>query len=535
MKLDIARLGRTTAITGLIPSALAAALLLGGCGGGGGAANSGGSSGTGAQPPGPGPITDPVNPPAPGAGEPDAIPGENAVWGTYWNACAAPRTGLDASGKPYPDRQGTLLDELKFLRGWADRYYLWYNEIPTTIRMAGYTNALDYFAVLKTTALTPSGQPKDKYHFTYSTADWEALNNGIDFGYGITWSRSSATVPRTWLATVVEPGSPAAAAGVRRGDLLLAIDGIDFVNSGSKDAVAKLNAGLFPEADGEEHRFTLRRDGANIDIALKAAKVSVDPVKTVKTFDTATGKVGYIDFHSHNAVSEKELIDAFAQLKSAGVNDLVLDMRYNGGGLLYVASELAYMIAGPSATSGKVFERPQYNDKTPAQPAIPFRSTAWGFSAPNPAKAGTVLPYLGLRRVTVLTTPGTCSASESVINSLRGIDLEVNIIGAKTCGKPYAFTPTPNCGTTYFSIEFKGVNQKGFGDYADGMAPTCNVGDDMAHAQGDVQEGMLAAALSYNATGACPVNASSGARSQSLELVRPEAAAVAVMPLTRTP
>jgi C-terminal processing protease CtpA/Prc len=525
MKLDFARLGRMTAFARLIPSALAAALLLSACGGGGGSPGIGGSSDTGSQQPG-GPITDPG--PTPGSGGTDPIPDENAVWSTYWNMCATPRTGLDANGKPYPDKQGTLLDELKFLRGWADRYYLWYKEIPSTIHMADYSNALDYFAALKTTALTASGQPKDKYHFTYATADWEALNNGIDFGYGITWSRSSATAPRTWLATVVEPGSPAAAAGVRRGDLLLAIDGIDFVNSSAKDEVAKLNAGLFPETNGEIHRFTVRRDGAAIELSLTAAAVKVDPVKTVKTFDTATGKVGYIDFQSHNAVSEKELVDAFTQLRSAGVNDLVLDMRYNGGGLLYVASELAYMIAGPTATSGKVFERPQYNDKTPIQPAIPFRSTAYGFDAPNPVKGGTVLPYLGLRRVTVLTTPGTCSASESVINSLRGIDIEVNIIGDKTCGKPYAFTPTPNCGTTYFSIEFQGVNQKGFGDYADGMAPTCKVGDDLAHAQGDLQEGMLAAALSYNATGACPASSSAAARMQGLTLVRPQAAEVAI-------
>jgi C-terminal processing protease CtpA/Prc len=394
--------------------------------------------------------------------------------------------------------------------------------------MADYTNALDYFAVLKTNALTASGKPKDKYHFTYSTADWEALNNGIDLGYGITWSRGSATAPRTWLATVVEAGSPAAAAGIQRGDLLLTVDGVDFVNASDRASVDKINAGLFPEVEGASHSFTLRRNGANYNATMNATAVNVAPVKNTKVIDTASGKVGYIDFESHNAVSEKQLIDAFGTLKAAGVTDLVLDMRYNGGGLLYVASELAYMIAGPGPTSGKIFERPLYNDKTPTQPAIEFRSTAYGFPAPVPVKAGTPLPYLGLKRVTVLTTPGTCSASEAVVNSLRGIDVEVNLIGAKTCGKPYAFTPTPNCGTTYFSIEFQGVNQKGFGDYADGMAPTCSVGDDMTHALGDPAEGMLAAALSFNASKVCPASSSSGARIQSLQLVRPQAAEVAI-------
>jgi carboxyl-terminal processing protease len=535
-----------TAIARLFTSAFAAALLLAGCGGGGGAPNIGTSSGassssggTTTQPGGTGTGTDT------GAGTgtggtgggtatppPDPIPTENEVWGTYWNSCATPRTGVDASGHAFPDRQGTLLDELKFLRGWEDSYYLWYKEIPTTIHMADFSNALDYFAKLKTPALTPSGAAKDKYHFTYTTADWDALNNGLDLGYGITWSRNSATAPRNWLVTVVEVGSPAEAAGLKRGDLLLNVDGVDFVNGSDKASVDKINAGLFPKTEGENHVLTVRRNGVSLDVTMKAVTVSTNAVKIVKVIDTPAGKVGYMDFESHNNVSEKQLIDAINQLKTANVTDLVLDMRYNGGGLLYVASELAYMIAGPNQTSGKAFERLQYNDKQPAQSPLEFRSTAYGFSAPNPAKAGTVLPYLGLKRVTVLTTSNTCSASESVINGLRGVDVEVNLIGGQTCGKPYGFTPTPNCGTTYFSIEFEGVNNKGFGDYPDGLAATCKVSDDLAHSQGDPAEGMLAAALAYNQNKTCPAS-STGASMQPLEVVRPEASSIKVLPPRR--
>jgi hypothetical protein len=521
------RLGHTTAISRLITSALAAALLLAGCGGGGGAPNIGSTAGsTGNTGGGP---TQPGTGGGTGSIPPDPIPTANEVWNILANSCATPRTGLDSSGKPFPDRQGTLLDELKFLRGWADLDYLWYKEIPSDLHMADYSNKLDYFAKLKTPALTANGTPKDKYHFTYTTAEWEALNNGLDLGYGITWSRNSATAPRNWLVTVVEAGSPAATAGLKRGDLLLNVDGVDFVNGSDKASVDKINAGLFPEAEGESHTLTLRRNGASFNVTMKAVTVSEDAVKIVKVIDTPNGKVGYIDFETHNNVSEKQLIDAITQLKAANVTDLVLDMRYNGGGLLYVASELAYMIAGPVPTIGKTFERLQYNDKTPTQSPIGFRAAAYGFSAPNPAKPGTVLPYLGLKRVTVLTTPNTCSASESVINGLRGVDIEVNLIGGQTCGKPYGFTPVANCGTTYFSIEFMGVNDKGFGDYPDGLAPTCKVSDDLTRAQGDPAEGLLAAALAYNQTKTCPAS-SSGARMQSLEIVRPEVSTIKVLP-----
>jgi hypothetical protein len=225
----------------------------------------------------------------------------------------------------------------------------------------------------------------------------------------------------------------------------------------------------------------------------------------VRVIETTTGKVGYLLFNDHLAPSEAQLIAAMAQLKADGVSDLVLDLRYNGGGLLEVASELAYMIAGPSATTGATFERLLFNRKNPfglsdEQKKTPFHANSRGFSVP----AGQPLPQLGLSRVTVLTGPGTCSASESIINGLRGVDVTVTVVGETTCGKPYGFVPQDNCGTTYFAVQFSGVNHKGFGDYADGLAPTCAVPDDFSRALGDPAEHRLAAALAYRATGSCP-------------------------------
>jgi carboxyl-terminal processing protease len=175
------------------------------------------------------------------------------------------------------------------------------------------------------------------------------------------------------------------------------------------------------------------------------------------------------------------------------------------------------MVAGP-ATEGKTFEELTYNDHYPTtspfdgQPIepMPFFSEAIGFSVAE----GDPLPTLALERVFVLTGPGTCSASESVMNGLRGINIEVIQVGETTCGKPFGYIPQDNCGTTYFSIQFQGVNHKGFGDYADGFSagaedepaglPGCVVADDFTHQLGDPEEARLAAALAYRADGACP-------------------------------
>jgi hypothetical protein len=153
----------------------------------------------------------------------------------------------------------------------------------------------------------------------------------------------------------------------------------------------------------------------------------------------------------------------------------------------------------------------------PLQP-LPFANISIGLSAP----AGQPLPTLDLPRVFVLTGANTCSASESIINGLRGIGVQVIQIGSKTCGKPYGFYPEDNCGTTYFSIQFQGVNEVGFGDYSDGFAPQnsvgtqttpipgCSVGDDFTRALGDANESRLAAALAYRTGGQASCPAPSG-------------------------
>jgi hypothetical protein len=195
------------------------------------------------------------------------------------------------------------------------------------------------------------------------------------------------------------------------------------------------------------------------------------------------------------------------------VTDLVLDIRYNGGGLLDIASELASMIASSNATNGVTFEKESFNDKNPfgltaSQSTTPFWQTTLGYD-PSIA-ANTTLPHLNLSRVFVITTAATCSASEAIINSLRGVGVQVIQIGTTTCGKPYGFFPADNCSTTFFTIQFEGVNAAGFGGYADGFTPSlagtnsgtsnqvygCPIADDYSHALGDPNEANLAAALS---------------------------------------
>jgi carboxyl-terminal processing protease len=493
----------------LIPLLGAAIAALSACGGGGGG---GGGTATAAPPP----------------AAATAFPAS----ASYAARCVDPRVGIDpTTGRRYTDVQGTLSDEKTWERSWIDELYLWYREVPNPDPTA-YATAVDYFDVLKTGAVTASGKPKDRFHFVFPTADWIALSqSGVEAGYGASWAVIAKTPPRKVWVAFIEPSSPAALATIGRGAQVLAVDEVDLVNGSDVD---KINAGLYPTASGQTHTFSILDVGASSPraVTLVSANVSSTPVQQVSAIATTTGNVGYVLFNDHFATAEAELISAFNQLKAAAVTDLVLDIRYNGGGYLDIASELAYMIAGSSATGGRTFEKLSFNDKYPTTDPVtgkplaptPFHAVSLGFSAP----LGQPLPFLGLNRVFVLTGADTCSASESIINSLRGIGVQVVQIGSTTCGKPYGFYPADNCGTTYFAIQFRGVNEQGFGDYADGFTPGgvgaanlpgCQVADDFAHSLGDPSESRLSAAMTYRTSQTCPAPTSMTTTAESARAI----------------
>jgi carboxyl-terminal processing protease len=483
------------------------------CGGGG---SDGGSP---APTPNPPSAPNPPSPP-PAAGIPWSL-GVFQPASSFAARCAAPRPGST-------DLPGSALEERHWLRSWTNELYLWYSEVPDS-NPALTADVLAYFDLLQ----SPT---KDRFHFALDTEAFEEQSqSGVSVAYGVRWVVLEPAPPRRIVVAFVEPGSPAAAPSVAlvRGAEVLRVDGVDAVNNGTQSGVDTIIAGLSPSAEGETHSFRIRDpSGTTRDFTIQAARVTSNPVPLVRTLATPTGTVGYLLFNEHIATAEAELVDAVNTLKADNIQDLILDLRYNGGGFLGIASELAYMIGG-TPTAGRVFERLVFNDKhtttnpvtgEPLTPA-PFATTTLDFSLPP----GQPLPTLELPRVFVLTGPDTCSASESIMNGLRGVGVEVIQIGSTTCGKPYGFYPADNCGTTYFSIQFKGVNEQGFGEYADGFSPAntiggatplvpgCSVADDFSAALGDLTEDRLATALAYRSGQGCPAPSGFAPRAFPLE------------------
>lgn len=499
---------------------LAGVPLLAACGGGGGSSST----------PPPTQVSPPPPPPPPPTSQgPTWTQDVFEPASTFKDQCASPRSGTNILGQAFPDEAGSLAEELFWLRSWTEETYLW-NDQVTDQNPDGFSNRRSYFGVLKTNAVTPSGEDLDDFHFSEPTEDrLERITSAAQPGYGYSLVVGSNTPPRDYRIRFTEPNSPASEVvngqtQFVRGSRILTVDGVDLVNGGSTQAeIDTLNAGLFPASTGELHTFEVQDPGATSTrtVNIRSADIVEVPVNRTGTVDTATGKVGYILFNTFSPdAAEESIANAITQLSNEGVSDLVLDLRYNGGGRLFIASQLSYMIAGPARTNGKTFELLQFNNDAgninpvtgDVNTPVPFYNTGQGLSLAN----GTPLDDLDLGRVFVLSTEDTCSASEAVINGLRGIDVEIVLIGDVTCGKPYGFYPTDNCGETYYTIQFRGVNDKGFGDYSDGFKPNnstfgfgervsgCVVPDDFTQELGDPAEALFAAALNYRENGTCP-------------------------------
>ena len=413
-------------------------------------------------------------------------------------------TGGGGSSPPSPPLNGSVAGVQDWLRGYMNDWYFWYALAPNP-SPAGFGSVEAYFEAL----LYPGGDqipgaslgtvwPDDRNRYSgyQSTASFNRFfGDGQTLGYGVAVAGIEVTTPTPQPSAplyvrYVEPLSPATTAGVARGDQVISINGV----AASSVISANDFSGLTPNAAGETLRLVLRNPpGADRTVVLTAAVFGLTPVQNTQTLRTPGGRpIGYVTVKDMISQARSPLDAAFTSFRDQGVQDVVLDMRYNGGGLVSMGCTVASYAAG-SRVNGATFAGLRYNDRKQANNQDFLFAT-------NAAQWG------GLSRVYVLTGPRTCSASEQVINGLRGVGVNVVAIGDTTCGKPVGFLPQGNSfGTTYSVVNFEGVNALNQGRYFDGFAPTCAVAEDFSLPTGHFRDPLLVAAAHHADNGACPV------------------------------
>lgn len=358
-------------------------------------------------------------------------------------------------------------------RAMQDRYY-WYQEIPNIVDYSAFSSPNDVVDALKF-------KPNDRFSYvTTATAFDSFYSEGQYVGFGFGYDQE------TGYLRFVYDNSPFGKANLKRGDKIVSIDGVL-----TADIIAADNWGtVFGSAVvGVSRDFVIEhQDASQTSLNLTKAVVTINTVLASESFVFNEKQYAYLAFKNFITPSLAELETAFAQFKADGAEKLVLDLRYNGGGSINVAAILASYIYQADENREDVFTSLRYNNK--------YSDANYNFYFNNETNG------LNLDEVIILTTEGSCSASEMVINALEPF-IDVTVIGSTTCGKPIGMRSQNFCSNKLVAINFQGFNSDGFGDYFDGLKADCAAQDDVNFAFGDVNEPMLKAALDYDNNGMC--------------------------------
>ena len=425
-------------------------------------------------------------------------------------ACAMPVLlaacggGGGDAGTP-PPQSCTIAGQQDWLRGYMDDWYFWYALSPKPAT-AGFSSVEAYFDALvyRGGHAIPNGGgalwPSDRYSGYQSTESFNRFfGDGQTLGYGVAVAGIEVTTPspqptQPLYVRYVEPGtpvaSPAAAVGVVRGDRVMSINGVAAATVITNNDFS----GLTPNAAGDRLTLVLRNAlGADRTVVLTAAVYGLTPVQNQQMLRSQGNRLlGYLTVKDMISQAGTPLATAFASFRANNVQDVVLDLRYNGGGLVSSACALTSYIAG-SRANGQTFAGLRYNDRKQSSNQDFLLTT-------NSAQ------WSGVARAYVLMGPRTCSASEQVINGLRGIGVNVVAIGDTSCGKPVGFLPqSDSFGTTYSVVNFESVNARNEGRYFSGFAPTCAVAENFSLPTGHTSDPLLVAAAYHADNGACPV------------------------------
>ena len=365
-------------------------------------------------------------------------------------------------------------------------YYLWNEEMPN-LDPDKQSDTEVYFEALLYDEI-------DRWSFI--TDDVDALNDyfsGIrkEFGYSLRFYYLEEGSDRVIaLVEYVEPDAPADKAGLKRGDVIVEIDGSWITVNNYTDLyyAETLEIGL-----GD------LTDAGVVDLSpsvnITAEVIQINPILKNVVFETGGKKIGYLAYTSFIYDYNDELEAVFSDFKTQGVSDLILDLRYNGGGSVATARLLASMIC-PASCSGKLFLRTVYNNvmETAIEQQFPDSYTEW-FEDYFESNSNN----LDLSTVYVLTTENTASASEMVIYSLAPY-MNVVQIGEQTHGKYYgSVTIDDEEGNHSWAIQpiiMRAENVDNSIDYTEGLYPDYELDDNVFAELGTTDDELTAFAIS---------------------------------------
>jgi carboxyl-terminal processing protease len=376
---------------------------------------------------------------------------------------------------------------------YAKDIYLWYNQIPSTFNARSYTDPNEIMTAIRQYSIEPGfSTAVDRWSFGVKQAEWDNVSSGVstgDFGLNIFFRAEGDLRVRH-----VERESPAGLAGVRRGWRITAINGNNNIATSNSDFIVK---NVYQSSSSS---ITFQKpDNSSVTLNLNATNYREHPVILDSVYNINSKKIGYFAFNSFLGDTIEiynEFSRVFGKFASSGVNDVIVDLRYNGGGYVTVQEKLANWLA-PSAANGQLMMKQQFNDK---------------YTQYNTDDNFSKLGGLNLSRIFFIVSSSTASASELLINNLKPY-MDVQLVGpSKTYGKPVGFFPIPVGDWYIFPVSFRTTNKNGEGGYFNGLALNNQVADGLDKDWGNIEESSLRSAISFITTGGFRSQAA-GARS----------------------
>jgi carboxyl-terminal processing protease len=359
--------------------------------------------------------------------------------------------------------------------------YLWYEQVPSSFSGRSFSNLENLMTSIRQFSREPGfANPVDRFSFAIEKEVWDNVSTGSskDFGLGIFFPTEGDLRIR-----YVERNSPAEKAGIKRGWRITRINNITNIST--------TNAAEIVQAVYVFSSITLtvvRNDGTIGNYGLDAADYYADPILLDSIYRDGAKKTGYLVFNSFlgdRAQVGQSFNQIFTKYGAEGVTDMVLDLRYNGGGFVSVKEELANWLA-PAQANGQLMMRQQFNKNLQQ-----FNESI------NFQKKGN----LALNRLFVIVSASTASASELLVNNLTP-HMQVIILGpSPSNGKPVGYFPIPVGKEYIFPVSFRSVNSRGEGNYFNGFQPARQTVDAMDRDWGDTNDPSLAAALRFIQTG----------------------------------
>lgn len=434
-----------------------------------------------------------------------------------------------------------LRDSLAFI---ARRYYLWNSNIPASFQAHSYSSSDTLNAELAAIkSFSPldavTGIHYDHFSFILTQADFKsefpvslatAVNATATYGM-----KYAFDINGNLRISYAAHASRAYQQGVRRSWQIMSINSVKVATDAA--SISSLNAALNAPSATFEFRTPA---GSTVTLSLTRVTLVDDEVITTKIFPQGSKKVGYIAYNTflvpldnNGNITHKGLDTAFQKLKAAGITDLIIDLRYNGGGYTTIAEEMDNALI-PAAYDKKVLYTERYNDTLNKYYKLGNKSLDHDVTVNINKSAAGNPTALGVNSLVFIVSNSTASAAELVINNLYPYFNNIKLIGlgkglqtqyANTAGKPFGYAgsfgiPTKNPVYQAFVINFETRNANGVGGYESGLVPDLQVYDGVDYDWGDPQEDGLQAALNYQRTGtlayASPHNQlSAGAHTQS--------------------